>query len=88
MSTERIKWVIKWDGKKFVKIREENQLSVLKNIIQLTDKKLIAMKTTMKSPKKSDLRKKLLMNQLRLRVKRFLKYYERKSRLMLHDNNL
>lgn len=83
MQEKKIKWIILWDGKKFVKTRQENQLEVLKKIIQISEDKQAAMKMV----KNEGLRKRLLVNQLKLRAKRLSKYFDRKS-LHTNDNDL
>ena len=87
MSFEKIVWLITWDGKKFVKNKQESQLDVqkklLKNIIQISQKK----QTVMKNRKKYNLHKLLMINLLKRRGKRLLKYYEKKSHCMLHADN-
>ena len=57
MQEKKIKWIILWDGKKFVKTRQENQLEVLKKIIQISEDKQAAMKMV----KNEGLRKRLLV---------------------------
>ena len=87
MSFEKIVWLITWDGKKFVKTKQESQLDVqkkvLKNIIQISQKK----QTVMKKCKKYNLHKLLMINLLKRRGKRLFKYYEKKSHYMLHVDN-
>ena len=87
MSMEKIVWLITWDGRKFVKTKQESHLDtekkLLKNIIQISQKKQIGMKTC----KKYNLHKLLMINLLKGRGKRLLKYYEKKSHCMLHADN-
>ena len=87
MSFEKKVWLITWNGKQFVKTKQETQFDVqkklLKNIIQISQKK----QTVMKNCKKYNLHKLLMINLLKRRGQRLLKYYEKKSYCMLHADN-